>query len=221
MRRLAALTLLVLVGSCIPQEGPMMDPFQDCLACHSSGGDARTWTAAGTWFKGSRIEIVDSNGKTISLRGNRAGNFYTAEGLAFPITIAVDGVVMAASTSPTTPLRSVYGGCNACHHAWAVTTGPNMAPGTDCLHCHGPSGFATTKFVAAGTFPPAGRTVRVGSCPPKTTNAVGNFYILASECTIPSWPTSASVDASQMPNGAPYGGCNAAGCHGPSGNAGD
>jgi hypothetical protein len=220
MRRLPL--ALLLVGSCIPQDGPMMAPFEDCLSCHASGGGARTWTAAGTWLEGSRITIVDSHGKTISLRGNQAGNFYTAEGLAFPITISVDGALMATSTAPTTPFVSTYGGCNMCHHAWTLTTGPDMAPGTNCLWCHGPGGMATGKFVAAGTFPPAGRIVQVGSCPPKTTNAVGNFWILDSECTIPSWPAPASVDGVAMPQpGAPRGGCNGGGCHDRNGGAGN
>jgi hypothetical protein len=221
MRRLAAAALLILVNSCVPQEGPMMSPFEDCLSCHSSGGDARTWTAAGTFFKGAKVQIVDQNGKTVSLRGNNAGNFYTAEGLAFPITISVDGVLMATTTAPTTPLTSSYGGCNACHHSWQVTVGPLMAPGTDCLTCHGPAGMAENKFVAAGTFPPAGRTVQVGSCPQKTTNEVGNFYIRASECTIPSFPVPAAVDGSSMPGGASRGGCNGGGCHDRNGNSGD
>jgi hypothetical protein len=219
MRRLASAVVLLL-GSCVPQEGPMMSPFQDCLSCHGSGGEGPTWTAAGTWAKGAKITIVDSQGKSVSLRGNNAGNFYTAEGLAFPISVSVNGVLMAASTTPTTPLHSTYGGCNACHHAWAVTVGELMAPGANCLTCHGPGGMATTKFVAAGTFPPAGRRVKVGNCPQKTTNAVGNFYVLASECTIPSFPVAASVDTSSMPNGgAPRGGCNGGGCHGANGSA--
>jgi hypothetical protein len=212
MTRSAAL-LLLLASACVPAEGPMMAPFQDCLGCHSSGGDAKTWTVAGTWAKGAAISITDANGKTVSLKGNEAGNFYTAEGLAFPFTVSVNGSVMRSSTSGSV-IPLTYGGCNACHHAETITVGPEMAPGAPCLGCHGPTGMASAKFTAAGTFPPAGQSVQVGNRS-ATTNAVGNFYVTG---TI-GFPANATVGGASMQGGAPHGDCNQ--CHGGGRNGGE
>ncbi len=208
-RAAAAAVLLLLATACVPANGPMMDPFQDCLGCHGAAGTAKTWTVAGTWAKGAQVTVVDANGKTVSLRGNEAGNFYTAEHLVPPLTVSVDGKVMPASANP-----QQYGGCNACHHADTITVGPEMAPGADCLVCHGPAGMAVTKFTAAGTFPPAGQAVTVGGSS-TTTNAVGNFYV-SDPIT---FPAPASVGGRSMEGGAPYGGCGR--CHGSGGSGGD
>lgn len=202
MTRAAALTLL-LASACIPSQGPMMAPFQDCLRCHT-GGHARAWTAAGTWSKGAKITVVDQNGKAVTLTGNEVGNFYTAEGLVFPLTVSVDGQQM--------PNPVTYGGCNVCHHGATVTVGPLMAPGEPCLSCHGPGGMSSVKFSAAGTFPPGGQVVDVAG-DGTTTNAVGNFFFSASTAPIDfASPQPASVAGTAMPNGAPSGDCNA--CHG-------
>ncbi len=208
MTRAAAAVLLLIASACVPGNGPSMDPFQDCLGCHGPAGHARTWTVAGTWAKGARVTIVDANGKTVPLRGNEVGNFYTAESLVPPLTVTVDGKIMPASADP-----QQYGGCNACHHADTITVGPEMAPGSDCLACHGPAGLAVTKFTAAGTFPPANQAVTVGGFS-TTTNAVGNFY-LSNPIT---FPAPASVGGSSMEGGAPYGGCGR--CHGVGGSGG-
>ncbi len=106
MRSLAA-ALALLAAGCIPEEGPLMLPGSDCLDCHG-GDEAKTWTAAGTWNpEGSHVTITDSKGKSFTLRTNRAGNFYTAEPLAFPLSVSVNGTPMPAAVT--------YGGCNACH----------------------------------------------------------------------------------------------------------
>jgi len=213
MSRAAALLLLVL-GACIPSEGPMMKPFTDCLGCHGNG-EGKAWSVAGTWRKGVTVTVVDANGKSVSMRGNDAGNFYTREGLLFPLTVTVDGKPMASSTGGATiPLG--YGGCNACHYAETVTVGPDMAPGAPCLGCHGPGGFATTKFTAAGTFSP-NQTVQIDSAPATTTRPnSGNFYVTA---TISRWPATARVGGQTMEGGAPHGDCNQ--CHGNGGGGGD
>jgi hypothetical protein len=204
MSRAVALTLL-LASACVPSQGPMMDPFQDCLRCHT-GGHARRWTVAGTWRRGASVTVVDQNGKSVTMTGNEAGNFYTAEALTFPLTAAVDGAPMPA------PLT--YGGCNVCHHAETVTVGPEMAAGEPCLSCHGPGGMATAKFSAAGTFPPSGQAVSVGG-QGATTNAVGNFFITA---PISFGRPATSVGGRAMENGAPSGDCNV--CHGNGRNGG-
>ena len=58
---------------------------------------------------GSHVTLTDATGRRISLRTNQVGNFYTAERLAFPLTVAVDGATM--------PTPVTYGGCNRCHGA--------------------------------------------------------------------------------------------------------
>lgn len=209
MKRAVFATLL-LASACIPEEGPMMAPFQDCLRCHSSRGDARTWSVAGTWARGSSVTVVDQNGRSVTLTGNQAGNFYTAEPLAFPLTAFVNGAKM--------PDPLTYGGCNVCHHAETVTVGPLMAAGEPCLVCHGAGGMAKAKFSAAGTFRPNAPVSVAGYT--TTTNAAGNFYLPAATNPI-SWSTTrpASVGGSAMENGAPHGDCNV--CHGNGGGAGD
>lgn len=204
MRAPAALAVLLAAG-CVPEEGPLMAPGQDCLQCHG-GGDARRWTAAGTWRKGARIAIADANGKSFTLRGNDAGNFYTAESLAFPLQVSVDGAPM--------PDPVTYGGCNLCHGPGGTTLAAElMAPGRDCLPCH--DGGLAKRFSAAGTFLPAGATVVVGG-QTRTANPVGNFFI-EEPLGFPA-PVAASVNGSQMNPPPTYGGCNA--CHG-SGEGGD
>jgi hypothetical protein len=209
MTRAAALFLLV-VGACIPGDGPMMKPFQDCTGCHSSSGNAKAWTVAGTWRKGVTVSVTDANGKTVDVHGNDAGNFYTREPLAFPLTVAVDGALMKDSGTGAT-IALYYGGCNACHHAETITTGPEMAPGAPCLTCHGVGGMAVTPqypaFTAAGTFSP-NTSVRVGN-QTGTTNAVGNFYFTA---PIQFPGAAAQIGGSSMEGGAPHGDCNQ--CHG-------
>lgn len=195
MRAAVAAATLLLAAGCIPNEGPLMSPFEDCLKCHGKG-EGPAWSAAGTWARGAKIEVVDAGGKSVTMTGNKVGNFYTAESLRFPLTVYVDGARMPA---PVT-----YGGCNICHHGREVTTGPLMAPGSDCLSCHGPGGIAT-RLYAAGTFTDVavGTSVQVGTST-TTTNAVGNFYF-----TAPVTLSSASVGGRTMIN--PGASCNT--CH--------
>ena len=185
--------------------GPLMSPGQDCLSCHD-GATAKLWTVAGTWTPDAVVTVTDTTGKAVSLVGNQAGNFYTAEPLVFPLTAVVDGQRM--------PDPVTYGGCNKCHSSGSTpvgATGPLMLPGQDCMTCHGPGGEATAKFSAAGTFRP-GATVRV-SGNTMTANSVGNFYFYANTSPISFVsPQPASVNGESMEGGDPYGGCNK--CHG-------
>lgn len=205
----ALATAALVVAGCTPDEGPSMAPFQDCLPCHGGTGgkgeSGPTWTAAGTWARGARVELVDANGKSVSLTGNEVGNFYTAESLAFPLRVSVDGTAM--------PRPITYGGCNLCHHAEAITVGPLMAPGQDCLGCHHSGGVAgpSSVFAAAGTTWAGARVVVEGVT--TTANAVGNFFYRAGQ---QGWgpPWTASVNGSTMPSdefGDGYLGCNS--CH--------
>jgi hypothetical protein len=134
-RALAALSAVALLQACaVPEDGPMMAPGEDCIRCHGDGGgeeeDGPRWTVAGTVYpsedadpgaglRGASIWIQDSNGKSFTLRSNKAGNFYTAESLAFPIRVAVDGELRHGQTTgevddldrPILP----HGSCNRCH----------------------------------------------------------------------------------------------------------
>jgi hypothetical protein len=133
---LAALALVL--GACVPEEGPMMMPGADCLECHGGGGggggaraengegggegDGPPWTVAGTVFHaldaptsagvlGAHVRMIDATGRAVTLRTNAAGNFYLADPLAFPLQVSIEhGGVVRTMTSPVT-----YGGCNGCH----------------------------------------------------------------------------------------------------------
>jgi hypothetical protein len=216
MTRPAALILLF-ASACIPSEGPMMRPFEDCLGCHSSGGDAKSWTVAGTWAKGANISVTDANGKTVPMTGNDAGNFYTAEPLAFPLVVSVNGKVMKDSTTGAT-IPLTYDGrgasCNVCHHADTLTVGPDMAPGSPCLTCHRVGGMASSHpFTAAGTFAP-NQSVRVGNQTTSTRPVSGNFFVTGPM----TFPAVATIGGRSMEGGAPHGDCNV--CHGPGGSGG-
>ena len=218
--RISALFAAALLGAaCVPSEGPLMAPNQDCLGCHGGGGEGKAWTVAGTFgAKGSRIVITDAGGKTLTLRAAQNGNFYTAEGVTFPLTVTVDGVPMAKN-GQIVPVT--YGGCNACHGPGGVlSTGPDMAPGSDCLSCHVAGGAASTvPFTAAGTWPGATRVV-VNGVSLTRSPTVGNFYTADSRAAVSSQrPGTTSVDGRTMEPALTYGGCGR--CHGAGGNAGD
>jgi len=108
MTRASALALLLLAtAACIPEEGPMMEPGSNCLGCHD-GGEAPRWTVAGTLQgQGIAVPIRDAAGKSFTLHTNQAGNFWTAEPLRFPITVAAQGMNFAVSAQQAN--------CNTCH----------------------------------------------------------------------------------------------------------
>jgi hypothetical protein len=120
MTRLAPLAAAAALAGCIPEEGPMMEPGSDCMECHSPGGEARAWTVAGTFgSQGSHVTFTDQHGWTITLRANRAGNFYTAEPVALPLkAISVDGRAMPANEMARAATLRNPGSCNAatCHN---------------------------------------------------------------------------------------------------------
>jgi hypothetical protein len=115
-----------------------MDPGGDCLSCHGGQVSAPRWTVAGTLYgapyvpgsaglEGAHVLVTDANGRSLTLRTNRVGNFYTAESLAFPLHVC-----------------AVRGGTTSCMGE-AVTRG-------SCNVCHGPHG-ATTPEAHAAFFP--------------------------------------------------------------------
>jgi hypothetical protein len=120
---LAAVAASLLAG-CVPEEGPLMQPGSDCMECHGRGGgdeEAPPWTVAGTVFssqdaaaggvRGVAIQLTDATGRVVTLHSNQAGNFYLADGLRFPLRVALErgGIThpMAAAVQD--------GSCNRCH----------------------------------------------------------------------------------------------------------
>jgi hypothetical protein len=115
MRRLAVTAaLLALAAGCIPDPGPTMSPGSDCLDCHGGGGeeDAVPWTIAGTWpGEGHKVWIgeVAPGTKSFTLTTNQVGNFYTREGVRFPVRVAIDGQFMPGDVT------AADASCNRCH----------------------------------------------------------------------------------------------------------
>lgn len=130
MRRWLGLGAAAL-AACGLSGSPTMAPGRNCLECHD-GGRARQWTAAGTVFPsfdapreagvlGAHVVLTDAGGRTLSLQSNVAGNFYTAESLAFPLQACI--AYGGATICMTAPVER--GGCNACH----ASPPENGAPG--------------------------------------------------------------------------------------------
>lgn len=123
------LAALLALAACAPEDGPSMKPGSDCGECHGGGGgadgeDGPPWTVSGTVYasasgtgdgvRGAGIHVADANGKVVTLHSQAVGNFYLADGLAFPLTVSVErsGVTrtMQAKVQPG------QGSCNHCHH---------------------------------------------------------------------------------------------------------
>lgn len=168
-----ALVGAALAVSCIPEQGPLMRPGENCLECHgrallpdepptvSDPQDARAWTIAGTVFpsetaapgdgvEGAKVHVTDAGGRAFTLRTNRAGNFYSAEPVRFPLGVRVEHGGVVQEMEDVVP----YGGCNGCHRLpprqeapGRISVGPDagdggavgplMLPGENCLECHG------------------------------------------------------------------------------------
>ena len=122
--------LAVLLCACVPDNGPLMRPGEDCMACHGeSGGSlppgerrrhAKDWTVAGTVFdqanpaagiEGAEIAITDANGFHFTLTSNEAGNFYVRNDVTLPLNACVSrNGTTVCQQSPVTS-----GSCNSCH----------------------------------------------------------------------------------------------------------
>jgi hypothetical protein len=222
--RVCATIVFVLCASCVPEEGPLMAPGQDCIECHD-GGEAKGWTAAGTWARGAHVTVTDANGKTVTMQGNKVGNFYTAEPLTLPLTVDVDGVDMPGDALQSAAWSSAhmnYGGCNLCHANRETIDLELMAPGRNCLGCH--DGVMAVKFTVAGTWKP-GVVVRVVDRNSKSwtlpaANQAGNFYT-EEPLEFPltqAWVDNEEMSREKMPK-VTHGSCNL--CHRPGGEADD
>jgi hypothetical protein len=112
----------------------LMNPGQDCIACHKQQGEGPQFQAAGTVFgalaegdlclgkSGITVEITDHNGKVHTAITNASGNFSFSSAIAMPYTAKVKAggkeraMIGAVST----------GACNSCHTKTGGSTG---APG--------------------------------------------------------------------------------------------
>lgn len=153
MRALLGVGVALSLLGCSSENSPIMRPGEDCLGCHSAGGEARSlpWTAAGTVYAapdsdpqtggvaGVHLLLTDALGKKVWLTTNQVGNFYTAEALTPPLgaEILTDGAPISMHLQPTP--EDVYGpgsgmlgvGCNGCHTQPALGGAPgriNLQP---------------------------------------------------------------------------------------------
>lgn len=131
IRQLSGLAVALLCGlGCEDISGlngvPEMDPGQDCMRCHVAGGAAsgRQWTLAGTVFssptalsdaglKDAEVLVIDSATppKSLTLRTNASGNFYTSESLTGAVHVAVQFANQRFQMQEPAP----NGSCNLCH----------------------------------------------------------------------------------------------------------
>lgn len=131
---------LVVIGgaflmACGEDTGPTMRPGENCISCHSSGGEAddHRFTAAGTVFptagskksegiEGAIVRLRGADGGTIELRTNSVGNFFTKKRLAAD---PQPEVVFEGRVAQMGTVAGANGACNNCH-----TQPPrNAAPG--------------------------------------------------------------------------------------------
>lgn len=114
----------------------IMAPGQACISCHA-GTEAPTFAIAGTLYptghepnncngasgtSGAKVVVSGSNGTSITLTPNSAGNFYSSAFLSAPYTAKVvngSGIERVMVSTLST------GDCNSCH----TQTGANRAPG--------------------------------------------------------------------------------------------
>lgn len=104
--------------------GPLMRPGQNCLRCHTAGGQAaaKPFSVGGTVFPkpdaglcegvaGVTVRVTDAKGKRVELTTNQAGNFWTAEPLEPPLSMEAerDGRIKKM------PVTAPTGGCALCH----------------------------------------------------------------------------------------------------------
>ncbi len=137
MRHLLLAVAGAVVAACTPANGPLMRPGDDCLRCH--GGlqadagalpvteglpvkRATPWSFAGTVYptvdagadsgiEGVSVQVTDAAGSTFQVRSNLAGNFYSAERVAFPLRVCVSRNGAVQCMLGPAP----HGDCNLCH----------------------------------------------------------------------------------------------------------
>ncbi|HVP67949.1 MAG TPA: hypothetical protein VMT17_11860 [Anaeromyxobacteraceae bacterium] len=150
MKKAAAAVLAIATWGCIPDDGPTMHPGQNCLGCHGGvpsstsreGGHATPWSFAGTAYlaldapanqgvQGVIVTVTDANGWTFDVHSNLVGNFYSAESVAFPLSICVGFQGVTRCMSEPAP----HGACNYCHASPPLEGAPGriVAGGSDVV----------------------------------------------------------------------------------------
>jgi hypothetical protein len=131
MKALSLVVAGVAIAACTPSNGPLMRPGEDCLRCHggSPGGTeglpvrhATAWSLAGTVYstvdadpkagiEGVDVQVTDATGFAFQLHTNLAGNFYSAEKVAFPVHVCLSRNGSVRCMEGLSP----HGACNLCH----------------------------------------------------------------------------------------------------------
>ena len=99
--------------------GALMLPGTNCLRCHTTGGRASPFTAAGTVFTSpvcaspatqAVVTLTDAQHKSVSLPVNELGNFFTTEPLMLPFRVVVESEGRSVEME-----ASAAGDCGYCH----------------------------------------------------------------------------------------------------------
>lgn len=99
-------------------------PGEDCLGCHSQGGEAPPYSFAGTVYDGPggmapvagvTIHLIDSAGTDVIVTSQANGNFWSTDLVTFPVVAF--GSACPDVVPMLVPLGDPDGSCNAsgCH----------------------------------------------------------------------------------------------------------
>lgn len=120
------------------EESPLMNPGQDCIACHKAEQEGPQFQIAGTvmgatndddncnGLSGVTVELTGSDGKVVTFKTNAAGNFFSDEHGAVEVATPYTArVISATGAVATMGAAQTVGSCNSCHTA----TGANGTAG--------------------------------------------------------------------------------------------
>jgi cytochrome c553 len=115
------------------EESALMHPGGTCISCHEQHGEGPTFGIAGTVFaaqhektdcfgaSSSQVVVTDSDGRTVTMDANEAGNFMHEGAVTFP----VQAKVFAGGKTREMLSPAPSGDCNTCH----TDNGDQGAPG--------------------------------------------------------------------------------------------
>ena len=142
----AAALLLAACGEGEEGSATMM-PGSNCLAsgCHSGGGEAPRFTAAGTVYAagdatvgsglaGATVRLTPSGGAAVVLTTNAAGNFFTGANLGSSFTIEITGNGGTVTRPAHGDSSHPSGGCGGCHQPGNTMAAPARVH--VCASCH-------------------------------------------------------------------------------------
>ncbi len=113
------------------EESPLMNPGEDCIACHKRD-DGPSFTFAGTVFPGLQAsdDCYGTEGVTVVIKGadgvehrmttNKAGNFFTEKAIKTPYTAKI--IYQGKERAMLSPQTS--GACASCHGETATAGAP-------------------------------------------------------------------------------------------------